>query len=232
MLIKTVDPFRLRRAGTSARLVALLLLVAASALVVTACSDGDSGSGGSAGNATIGEKGRVLESAPIEPGSKTPEGLKDTSGETLIAALQSDPRYSDYVKLLQLSNVAGDLATRDSLTVFAPVNQSVSGQAGLLDAYLAPETLESALASLESGTVPSIDDQDRLASLLRRGIVNGELTPNRLKPGLELPPLEGENLRLTASGKVFRVDGVRFQSQAGTLTANGVLYPASGFVRP
>lgn len=232
MFIKNGDSFKLRQIRLPARLVVLFLLFTASAFVFTGCSDGDPEGGTTARDGTSGDQAKVLESAPIEPGSKAPKGLKDTSDGALIAVLQADPRYSDYVKLLQLSNVAGDLATRDSLTVFAPVNQAVSGQAGLLDDYLAPETLESALASLEAGSLPSIDDPDRLASLLRRGIVNGELTPASLEAGLELPTLEGENLRLTASSGTFRVDGVRFDSQAGTLTANGILYPASGLVKP
>jgi len=232
VFIKNVDSFKLRQIRLPARLVVLFLLFTASAFVATACSDGDSGTGTTSRSGTSGKQAKVLESAPIEPGGEAPKGLEDTSDDALIAVLQADPRYSDYVKLLQLSNVAGDLATRDSLTVFAPVNQAVSRQADLLDAYLAPENLESALASFEVGSIPSIDDPDRLAALLRRGIVNGELTPASLEPGLELPSLEGENLRLTASGGAFRVDGVGFDSQAGTLTANGILYPASGLVRP
>jgi uncharacterized surface protein with fasciclin (FAS1) repeats len=232
VLTKNADPLKLRRTRLSTRLITLFLLVTASALLSTACSDGDSGTGAPAGGGASGDQAKTFESVPIEPGSEVPKGLNDTSGDALIAVLQSDPRFSDYVKLLQLSDVAGDLATRDSLTVFAPVNQAVSKQAGLLDAYLAPEDLESALASLEGGTVPSIDDPDRLAALLRRGIVNGEVPPASIKAGLELSSLEGKNLRLTGSPGAFSVDGVRFDSQAGTLAANGILYPASGLVRP
>ncbi len=232
MLIRNTQSFKPSSDRASARLLVLLVAVMASMLAVAGCSGGDSETGSTSPTATSGDQGKVFESAPIEPGTKAPKGLNDASGEALIALLQSDPQYNAYVSLLQLSNVASELATRDSVTVFAPVNGALSGQADLLDDYLAPESLESALASLESGSVPEIDDPDRLASLLRRGIVDGEVPPARLRPGLDLAPLEGPNLRLTASDGAFQVEGVGFDSGSGTLAANGVLYPTSGLVGP
>lgn len=161
-----------------------------------------------------------------------PSGLQDASEEALIAVLQASPKYTDYVKLLQLGDVADDLATGDALTVFAPGNEAVAAKAALLNRYLEPETLKSALAAMEKGSLPEIDDPENLGNLLKRGIIAGELAPNLLRPGMRLRPLEGEDLSLEASGADFSVGGVRFDAGSGTLAANGVLYQASGLIGP
>ncbi|MEX1218814.1 MAG: fasciclin domain-containing protein [Solirubrobacterales bacterium] len=201
-------------------------------LGLTACSDGDSGNGSATDAADSGGEAKVFRAAPIEPEDAVPKGLKDASGETIVAVLQASPEFSDYVKLLQLSGVAGDLATRDSVTVFAPLNEAVSNETKWIDPYLVPENLKSVLAKLSRGFVPKLDDPERLAALLRRGIAEGEVPPDRLRAGLRLAALEGDTLRLAKSAGSLRVEGVRFDSRKGVLTSNGVLYPASGLVAP
>jgi uncharacterized surface protein with fasciclin (FAS1) repeats len=202
--------------------------------LIAGCSESlDSAGNGSSGSAEgKSGKGKVFRSAPIEAEAEVPRGLRDASSEALIEVLQSSPRYSDYVKLLQLGEVAGDLATGDSLTVFAPVNEAVAAQARLLDSYLKPETLKSALAAMAKGQLPEIDDTESLGSLLRRGITEGELPPNRIRAGLQIQPLEGANLTLAGKGKGFQIEGVEFNAEGGTLAANGVLYPSSGLIEP
>ena len=232
MLIKTEVSEKFRTDRFRVRPITLIASIAIFATGLAACGGGSGDQpqqGAGAGNGTANQ---AADLPPIESGQDVPEGLEDETDRALIAVLQADPDYSDYVALLQISDVSRDLAVGDSLTAFAPVNEAVRSQSRLLNRYLRPTNLRSVLADFDRGVSPQIDDPEGLAALLRRGIVNGELPPGRIQAGLKLDPLEGSPLRITETGDDFRVNGVRFDSRAGTLAANGVIYPAAGLVAP
>lgn len=231
MLIKTEVPEKFRTGRLSIRPIALVASLVIAATGLAACG-GESGDQTQPGAGSTGKANQATDLPPIESEQEVPEGLEDATDQALIAVLQADPEYSDYVKLLQLSGVSEDLATGDSLTVFAPVNEAVQAQTRLLDRYLKPKDLDSVLTAFGRGVQPEIADPEGLADLMRRGLVNGELTPDGIRAGLKLDPLAGKTIRITKSGGDFRVDGVRFDSGAGALASNGVLYPAEGLVRP
>lgn len=230
--METEDSGKFRLRPVTGQIFAILASISVMAFGFGAC-----GGDGSNGDSTLepdepGKQKGLFQTQPNEAGEGVPEGLDDEADQALIAILQADSDYSDYVALLQLSGVSEDLATRDGVTVFAPVDEAVRAQSGLLDRFLAPKDLKSVLADIQRGTIPKIKSPERLAQLLRRGIANGELVPGQLKPGLKLDPLEGAPLRLARGEEGFRVDGVEFESDEGTLAGNGVLYPSGGLIRP
>lgn len=231
MLIKTSDSLKFRNDRSAVRLVASIGAVAFLTIGLAACGGGSDVAPDQGPESSV-KKSQAFQAPAIETGQKVPEGLEDETGQALIAVLQAEPDYSSYVKLLQLSGVSEDLATGDSLTVFAPVNEAVQAQSRLLDRYLKPKDLDSVLAALGKGVQPEIADPESLADLMRRGIANGELPPEAVKAGLKLDPLAGDTLRITKSGDDFRVDGIRFDTGAGTLASNGILYPAAGLIAP
>jgi uncharacterized surface protein with fasciclin (FAS1) repeats len=210
----------------------MLLVAVAIALTGLAACGGASQDRSGQGDGGTAQTNPATDLPPIESGDKVPKGLDDATDRALVAILQTDPNYSDYVALLQLSDVSRDLAIGDSLTVFAPVNEAVRSQSRLLNGYLAPNNLRSVTADFDRGIRPEIDDPEGLAGLLRRGIANGELPPEAVKAGVKLDPLAGDTLRITKSGDDFRVDGIRFDTGAGTLASNGILYPAAGLIAP
>lgn len=230
--MKTETFTKFRKPRLVRKSIPFLAAIAISALGLSACSGRESGSERVPSTTGSTPQGNVFQAPPTEAGQEVPEGLADEADQTLIALLQSDPNYSSYVSLLQLSDVSRVLATTDSVTVFAPVNEAIRAQSRLVDRYLAPGDLDSTLRDLDRGKLPELDDPEGLAALLERGITSGELTPEALKAGLKLGPLEGDPIRVTGSGEDYRVAGVRFDSKSGSFASNGILYPAAGLVRP
>ena len=231
MLIKTEVYEKFRSGHFPVRPIALIASITIAAIGLVACGGG-SGDQPQQGSGATGAANQTTNLPPIEEGQEVPDGLEDATDQALIAVLQANPDYSDYVALLQISDVSRDLAIGDSLTVFAPVNEAVRSQSRLLDKYLKPMNLRSVLNEFDRGSSPEIDDPDGLADLMRRGIASGELPPGRIRAGLKLYPLEGSPLRVGKAGEDFLVNGIRFDSKAGTLATNGVLYPAAGLIRP
>lgn len=218
--------FRRQSSGrTATTLVGFIVL----AIGVAACGGG---SGDSQSVPQTGGKPGLFKPSPIGPYDPIPDGLEDETDRSLIDLLQTNPDYSDYVSLLQVAGIAGDLVNEDSLTVFAAPNDAVRAQSRLLDGYLAPEDLRSVQDAFANGVLPEVDDPDRLAGLLRHGMLTGVLAPDQMVNGLKLDPLEGDQLTISDSDDGFRVDGVPFDSEGGELAVNGAFYPTEGLIRP
>lgn len=216
--------FRRRLVGRSATIFATLAVLATGS---TACGGG---SDDVPDPSRTGGKPGLFKPPPVGPYDEIPDGLDDETDRPLIDLLQTNSDYSDYVSLLQVAGIAGDLVMKDSLTVFAPLNDAIEAQSGQLDEYLAPEDLKSVQDAFANGVLPEIDDPDRLADLLRRGMITGVLAPDQMVAGMQLEPLEGDVLTLSGSDNEFRVDGIPFDSGAGKLGVNGAFYPTEGLI--
>ena len=133
----------------------------------------------------------------------------DTSGKTIYALLRDDPRFAQFVAVIDSVGLGETLDGDGPFTVFAPTGEAFAGNEQL---------------------VQPGGDEDIRAILLYH--VSGGLTMTRdFQTGAAVPTLEGTDLNVSGSGTDWTVGGVRIVEPDIT-ASNGVIHAVEGILRP
>lgn len=146
------------------------------------------------------------------------EPVNPDAAANVMATLRSQPEFSQYVRLLEKTNLVAVLDDGASYTIFAPNNDALGG-----DQFDALDALDG--SSIE------------LMRFVRSYIVDGQLTANDLIDLTSVNTLENTDLDVTVEdrtremvtaavheNKDLHVDGVELRD-APMLATNGIIYP-------
>jgi uncharacterized surface protein with fasciclin (FAS1) repeats len=132
----------------------------------------------------------------------------DTSGQTIYARLQDDPRFSMFVSVIDSAGVGETLNDTGPFTLFAPTNDAFAGAQDLL---------------------PSDGDADPRGLVLYH-ISNGETMSSDLLAGAIVRTLEGTDLSVSGSGDSLSVGGAHV-IEADIDASNGVIHAIDRVLR-
>ena len=207
----------------SARLpVPATLAAALAALALAACSDPVPDSVGV-------DQGPAPGSPQADPGAAN---LGDRADQPLADYLQAEPRYDTFFTLLQQSDLASQTAIRGDITVLAAPNAAIRADAARLDPVLAPESVASIERAARLGRPWTAPDPKALARVLSRSLIQGQAIPREIRKRKSLTTTSGQELSLSIAGPgLISVAGTEVGLD-GTVTSNGIVYPARGLVLP
>jgi len=124
---------------------------------------------------------------------------------TLVEALEANPDYSDYVRLLQGASFPDDFNRLQKYTVFAPTNQAFTDAGYDIDALLASK------------------DPAALFALLQETVALGVFDRASLTDGSTIETLSGNSFPVTNDGTNITIDGLAVPPPP-TPAANGIIH--------
>jgi branched-chain amino acid transport system substrate-binding protein len=128
--------------------------------------------------------------------------------ERLLATLQADPDFSNFVELVLLSGFGDEIDEAKRYTVFAPTDDVFT---------------DDVLDELRN-------DPERVRAALGYYVVEGEFPADSLTPGL-LPTINGSSLEVVGSGAELRLQDAAI-SKPDIFASNGVIHGIADFLVP
>lgn len=194
----------------------LLSLLAATLLLLAACSSADETGGAAteAGDAAAGisEAAESLVTEPtLENASEAADAAQD-AGEDLAAVAADNPQLTQLTQALEASGLTSVLEDAGPLTVFAPNDD--------------------AFASLDQADLAQLlTNPSQLGDILQYHVVEGAVPSSELEDGQKLTTLSGDELTVSVDGSTVSVNGaevVQPDLQAG----NGVIHVIDTVLQP
>ncbi|MPY97788.1 MAG: fasciclin domain-containing protein [Actinophytocola sp.] len=188
--------------------------IAASGLLLGACSQGESGSEAATSApaetqaATSGEFGAACSAVPKD-GAGSFDGM---AKDPVATAASNNPELATLVTAVKKAGLVDTLNSAENITVFAPIN----------DAF---------------GKIPKKDlnavlsDKKTLTSVLTYHVVGKEVTPADLSSG-DFKTLQGGSVSTSGSGENFTVNGSANVVCGNVQTANATVYLIDGVLMP
>lgn len=181
------------------RLVPVVAVVGAIALLGAACSDDDDNDASSETTTP------VATEAPDDPTTTTM-----AAGDTIVDLAVATPDLSTLVEAVTAAGLVDTLSGEGPFTVFAPTNEAF--------AAIPAETLESILA-----------DQELLTKILTYHVVSGDFPADAVAglpdvgTGADVETVEGQSVTIVASDAGVTVNGANVV-QADVVASNGVVH--------
>lgn len=200
----------------------LLSLVAATLLLLTACSTAEEAgqTATEAGGETV-----VSEppSEPIESEVITEPALQDTSepatdsgggtsSQSIVDVAAENPQLSQLVTALQAAGLTDALEQAGPLTVFAPNNDAFSQ----LD---------------QADLTALLSNPQELTGILQYHVVEGDYPSSELSDGQTLTTLSGDELTVSIEGGTVTVGGAEVV-QPDIEAGNGTIHVIDGVLQP
>ncbi|HMN27973.1 MAG TPA: fasciclin domain-containing protein [Caldilineaceae bacterium] len=145
--------------------------------------------------------------------STTGSASATASGETLVAALEADGRFTSLVEALQATGLDSVLNGNGPFTVFAPT--------------------DAAFAALPAGAFDQLlsDPGGQLTDILRYHIIAGQTLAEDISNGMTATTVQGKPVRFEVQGNTIKINGANVITR-DIMADNGVIHVIDAVILP